>query len=121
MPVKRLLVMDDEIDFCEIVRILATSLGYNVTVLTDPNEFEATCRHLKPDTIVLDMVMPKIDGVELLRWLGEQESAAKIIIITGFHPLYASMAEKLGAQYGLGQIQTLMKPVRVRDLRAALE
>lgn len=63
MPAKRLLVMDDEADFCEIVRITATSLGYDVTVLTDPNEFKATCGHLKPDTIVLDVVMPNIDGV----------------------------------------------------------
>lgn len=121
MPAKRLLVMDDEADFCEIVRITATSLGYDVTVLTDPNEFKATCGHLKPDTIVLDVVMPNIDGVELLRWLGAQESAAKIIVITGFSPLYAEMAEKLGAQYGLGRIQTLTKPVRVDDLRAALK
>ena len=121
MPAKRLLVMDDEADFCEIVRISATTLGYDVTVLTDPNEFKATCRHLKPDIIVLDVVMPKIDGVELLRCLGEQESAAKIIVITGFNLLYAEMAAKLGAQYGLGPIQTLTKPVRVDDLRAALK
>ncbi len=121
MPAKRLLVMDDEADFCEIVRITATSLGYDVTVLTDPNEFKATCGCLKPDIIVLDMVMPNIDGVELLRWLGEQESGAKIIVITGYNPLYAELAEKLGAQYGLGQIQTLTKPVRVDDLRAALK
>ncbi len=121
MPAKRLLVMDDEADFREIVRISATSLGHDVTVLTDPNEFKATCRHLKPDIIVLDVVMPKIDGVELLRCLGEQESAAKIIVITGFNLLYAEMAAKLGAQYGLGPIQTLTKPVRVDDLRAALK
>ena len=60
-------------------------------------------------------------GSELLRWLGAQESTAKIIVITGFSPLYAEMAEKLGAQYGLGRIQTLTKPVRVDDLRTALK
>ena len=43
MPAKRLLVMDDEANFCEIVRISATSLGYDVTVLTDSNGFKATC------------------------------------------------------------------------------
>ena len=121
MPAKRLLVMDDEADFCEIVRASATPLGYDVTVLTDPNEFKATYRHLKPDIIVLDVVMPNIDGIELLRWLGEQESAAKIIVITGFSPLYAEKAQKLEADYGLGPIQTLTKPVRVDDLRAALK
>ena len=105
MPAKRLLVMDDEADFCEIVRASATPLGYDVTVLTDPNEFKATCGCLKPDTIVLDVVMPNIDGIELLRWLGEQESAAKIVVITGFSPLYAEKAQKLGADYGLGPIR----------------
>ncbi|MEE8517438.1 MAG: response regulator [Alphaproteobacteria bacterium] len=120
MPATRLLVMDDEADFCEIVRISATSHGYDVTVLTDPMEFKAVCHHLKPDIIVLDIVMPNIDGVELLRWLGEQESGAKIIVITGYNQHYAEMAGKIWAQYGLGPIQTLMKPVRERDLRAAL-
>lgn len=121
MPAKQLLVMDDEADFCEVVRLSATPLGYDVTVLTDPQTFKSTCHRLKPDVIVLDVVMPHIDGVELVRWLGEQESTAKLVVITGFNPLYAEVAEKLGAQYGLGRIQTLTKPVRVSDLRAALK
>ena len=45
----------------------------------------------------------------------------KIIVITGFNPLYAEMAKKLGPRYGLGPIRTLTKPVRVSDLRAALK
>ena len=42
---------------------------------------------LDPAVVVMDIVMPRIDGIELVRWLANVNSNAKVIIVTGFNPL----------------------------------
>ena len=45
--------------------------------------------NFKPTTIVLDMIMPGIDGNELVLWLADKACAARLIIMTGYTPDYA--------------------------------
>jgi len=66
------------------------------------------------------MVMPDIDGNELILWLVEQRCAADIIIITGYHPDYAVNARLLAEFKGLRSVVTLSKPISVTRLRGAL-
>ena len=63
---KRLLVIDDEPEIGEFVRKVATGLGYEVRVTTDGHAFQDAYRELRPTTIVMDMVMPEMDGNELI-------------------------------------------------------
>lgn len=117
---KQLLVVDDEPEFSEIVEAVAAPLGYQVIAVTSGREFQSRYDDLTPDTIVLDMVMPEIEGVELLQWLSDRSCTARIIVVTGFNPHYARMASELAAAKGLDSITTLTKPVHVADLRAEL-
>lgn len=66
------------------------------------------------------MVMPDIDGNELVLWLVDQQCVADIIIITGYHPDYAVNARLLAEFKGLRSVATLSKPVSVARLREAL-
>ena len=84
------------------------------------SDFQAAYRRQTPDTIVIDMVMPDIDGNELILWLVEQGCRADIIIITGYHPDYAVNARLLAEMKGLRSVLTLSKPVSVPRLREAL-
>ena len=70
--------------------------------------------------IVMDMVMPEMDGNELVLWLVEQRYAANLIIITGYNPDYAKDARLLAEFKGLRSVITLTKPIRVARLREAL-
>ena len=120
MSIKRLLVVDDEPEFGELVRKVATGLGYDVRVTTHGREFQAAYQEIAPTTIVMDMVMPEMDGNELVLWLMEQGYAAHLIIITGYSPDYARDARVLAEFNGLRSVSTLTKPISLAKLREAL-
>lgn len=120
MSDKRLLICDDEPAFGRFVKIVAQDQGFEVETTTAAAEFMAAYRRFQPTTIVLDMVMPGMDGNELVLWLAEQRCSARIIIITGYTPDYAMHAKVLAEFKGLGPVRTLKKPVEIDELRAAL-
>lgn len=120
MTEQRLLICDDEAAFGRFVKIVAQDLGYVVQATTAAAEFMEAYRRFNPTTIVLDMVMPGMDGNELVLWLADQRCAARIIIITGYTPDYAMHAKVLAEFKGLGPVTTLKKPVEIDELRAAL-
>ncbi len=120
MSEKRLLVIDDEPEFGELVRKVAVGLGYEVRVTTQGRAFQEAYHALRPTTIVMDMVMPEMDGTELVLWLMEQQYAAHLIIITGYSPDYARDARALAEFNGLRSVQTLTKPIGLARLREAL-
>jgi CheY-like chemotaxis protein len=117
---KRLLVIDDEPEIGEFVRKVAAGLGYEVRVTTDGRAFQAAYHELRPTTIVMDMVMPEMDGNELVLWLMEQLYDANLIIITGYNPDYAKDARLLAEFKGLRSVITLIKPIRLDKLREVL-
>lgn len=71
MTNSRLLIMDDEPDFAEYIGIVGEQLGYETLKINDSREFKKAYIEFAPDVLVLDMVMPEIDGVELIKWLGK--------------------------------------------------
>ncbi len=117
---KRLLVVDDEPDFAEFVRKVAADLGYQVEVAHDGETFQVAYQRLQPTTIVLDMVMPDMDGNELVLWLMQQHYQHHLIIITGYSPDYAADAKRLAEFKGLESVTTLTKPIRLAKLRTLL-
>ena len=120
MSEKRLLIVDDEPEFGELVRKVAVSLGYEARVTTSGRTFQDAYHEMNPTMIVMDMVMPEMDGNELVLWLMEQRYAAHLIIITGYSPDYARDARALAEFNGLRSVQTLTKPIGLARLREAL-
>jgi adenylate cyclase len=65
----RILVVDDIADNVEILRMRLSSLGYEVVVAEDGEQALAKVRETLPDLILLDIMMPKVDGLEVVRRL----------------------------------------------------
>lgn len=120
MSAERLLVVDDEPRFREYVKTVAVKSGFEVDCAKDGHEFMALCEATDPDVVVLDIVMPGIDGVELVQWLAERGIQLHLVIITGFAHNYADLAKKLGEAKGLLSVITLTKPVKMADLKRAI-
>ncbi len=118
---KRLLVVDDEANFAAFVRDAASALGCAIDVATSSQEAMACYARAVPDVIVLDIVMPEMDGVELMRWLAAQGCNGQIVLVTGFNPHYAEMAERLSSALGLKTPVVLGKPIRLATLLNTLE
>ena len=120
MTDKRLLIVDDEPEFGELVRKVATGLGFEARSTSNGRAFQAAYHELCPTHIVLDMVMPDMDGNELVLWLMEQRFDANLIIITGYSPDYARDASVLAEFNGLRSVITLTKPIALAKLREVL-
>lgn len=116
-----LLVIDDEPDIGELVQKHALRIGYQVTVTNSADEFLRSLSHNKPDVIVMDMVMPGVDGIELLNSLARSKAKSLIILISGYNGKYLTPAEHLGRANGLKMVGTLEKPFRLLELRKLLE
>jgi class 3 adenylate cyclase len=77
----RILVVDDVADNVEILRMRLTSLGYEVVVAEDGEQALAQAAETLPDLILLDIMMPKIDGLEVVRRLKADASLPFIPVI----------------------------------------
>ncbi|MEA2812092.1 MAG: adenylate cyclase, partial [Rhodospirillaceae bacterium] len=77
----RILVVDDIADNVEILRMRLTSLGYEVIVAEDGEQALAKVHEAPPDLILLDIMMPKIDGLEVVKRLKADPSLPFIPVI----------------------------------------
>jgi CheY-like chemotaxis protein len=120
MGEKRLLVCDDEYMFGRFVGRVASTLGYDVELTTHPRDFMDAYFKFQPTAIVLDLVMPDMDGRQVIGWLKRQGCTAPIILVTGYNPEANGYdAQGLPSQDD-EPLVTLRKPINVDEMRQAL-
>jgi PAS domain S-box-containing protein len=116
---QRILVVDDDSDFGEFVSSTANAMGFQCTTANDANRF---LQLLAPDTtlVLLDLMMPGMDGVELLRLLGERKCKAGIVLVSAIGKRTLEAAEQLARVLGLSIVGHLQKPFTVSELEEVL-
>lgn len=117
---KRLLSVDDDKDILNIIQGVAAGLGFEVDAVNHPTMFMKAYARIKPDVVTLDIIMPDMDGIELIRWLGDVGCTARVILISGASLAYSKMATRLAEDGAHLDIRPLRKPFRLAELRAAL-
>lgn len=116
----RLLVIDDEPALAEFVAQVAGECGFEPSLTSDNREFQNEFIERRPDIAVLDLGMPGMDGIELLRFLAAEQFRAPVLIISGFDRRVLESAFRLGEALGLTMVGPLEKPVRFQDLERLL-
>lgn len=120
MARNKLLIVDDDLDVSAFFREVAESLGFTVRVLNESACFVETVDQFRPELIVLDLQMPKHDGIELLRQLGARGCDARIFIASGFDSRVLRTVEQLGRTLGLTIAGSFCKPIELKALKALL-
>ena len=119
MKKRKVMIVDDEIDFLKITKINLEKTGkYEVQTLSEAAGIISQVKSFNPDIILLDILMPKIGGVEACRMLKEDPAGRRVPIII----LSALDTDKDQLMmYKLGVVDFLTKPIETDELISKIE
>ena len=75
---EKILIVDDDENICEVIRIYLESANYDVKTIHDGGMVQGIFMRYKPDLVILDMMLPNIEGIDLLKWIRKEGN--KIVI-----------------------------------------
>lgn len=94
---KKILLVDDDADLVELIRFNLTQAGYSIGTASNGVDAIKKARSLQPDLIVLDIMMPELDGFAVCEILRRDTATASIPIM-----MLTALSSELGRMAGLG-------------------
>jgi len=82
MDKKRVLVVDDESDYLKVISTRLEQAGYEVEMAQDGKEALSKIRTARPDAVLLDIMMPRMDGLETLRIIRKRDKTLPVFMLT---------------------------------------
>jgi DNA-binding NtrC family response regulator len=116
MTPTRLLIVDDHAGMTMSIRMVAESLGYECRTVNHPEEAARAFAAFGPDVLILDMMMPEKDGLDVLDEILAMGTEAKIILTSGYGDGFLRMGERMVRQNQRKQVLFLKKPFRREEL-----
>lgn len=113
---KKILIVEDEEIILDLLQKKLTTEGYQVSVARDGEEGLKVMREIKPDLILLDIIMPKMGGFEVMEAMQKDVELKKIpvvVVSNSGQPVELDKAQELGAKDWL--IKTEFDPQEVID------
>ncbi len=112
----RILLIDDDVDFVKATTKVLESKPYEVIVAFDGKEGLEKARSEKPDLVLLDILMPKVDGFAVADQLKKDASLSKIPVVA-----LTSFSDSYGQPFAFEVSDFIQKPVSPKDLLAKVE
>lgn len=117
---RRLLILDDEAAMGQTIANIARTAGFDARSVVEASAFFAELEAWKPTHIALDLIMPEVDGIEVLRRLGDAGCGASILITSGVGTRVLEAAKQSALEHGLEIAGVVSKPFSPSKLRALL-
>ena len=111
MLAKKILVADDEKEFATFLSAALRREGFDVLPAFDGIEAKKIIENNKPDVAILDLVMPRLNGWEVLKWVKEKEYKIPVIILSARDDF-----NEIKNAYNLDADYYISKPVSVKDI-----
>ena len=126
LPTVNILIVDDDVAICDYMQTLLERDGYRVKTMSDPFSVEDEVRGGGYHLIILDLMMPKLDGIEVLKRIRKVDTDIAVVIFTGYPNLESAVASmKLDAvDYTAagGRIKTVLSSGnRIAEVQLAKE
>jgi len=113
---KKILLVEDEEIMIDLLQKKLTKEGYEISVARDGEEGLKVMKGAKPDLVLLDIIMPKMGGFEVMEEMGKDKELKEIpviVISNSGQPVELDRAQRLGAKDWL--IKTEFDPQEVVD------
>ena len=120
MALPRLLLIADEPALAAFVAKAADMCGFEPMIADQDQQFRDLFKQDRPQMVALDLGMPGMDGVELLRFLASEGFKDPVLIISGFDRRVLESAYRFGEALGLQMVGPLEKPARLEQLEEIL-
>jgi len=116
LPPLRILIVDDDRAICDYMQTLLEKDGYQVKTMSDPTGVIGELKKKDYHLIILDLMMPKQDGIQVLKEVRKTDKDIAVVIFTGYPNLDSAVASmKLDA------VDYIKKPFNVDEFRAVIE
>jgi EAL domain-containing protein (putative c-di-GMP-specific phosphodiesterase class I) len=119
MTIHRLTIVDDDTDIANLFREVAENVGFQVNLYSDGAEFMNNL-HLPAEVIMLDLMMPGMDGVEVIRQLAKNQIESSLILVSGYDKGVLHSAHELAQESRLNIVSSLTKPIHIASLNELL-
>lgn len=115
-----ILIVDDEPEIARYISAVAAGMEIATETAVSGKEFMERFAAVKPAGIVMDLVIPDMDGIELVQWLGTQGCTAPVVVISGFNPEFADALAEIAEAHGIKISGRLTKPFDIDTLEKTL-
>lgn len=115
MPKAKIIVADDDFDLCELLHFRLRQSDFEVFTVMDGLQALELIRSVRPDLVILDIIMPSMTGMEVLAKMRSEPAIADIPVIL----MTAERKEKdVSIGFAMGIVDYIVKPFNLRDLVA---
>jgi two-component system OmpR family response regulator len=117
---KKLLIVDDQPGSTKVVARVAHWLGLEFKAVHDPHLAVAEFIAFRPDILILDMIMPELDGIEVLNDVLLTGYPTRVVLSSGYGDAYMALAAGVARYHGIATPPMLRKPFRRSELEELL-
>lgn len=115
------LIVDDEVDYLELIKERVGSWGYEVITATAGKEALAIIKKKHPDIVILDYLMPNMNGTEVLRQIRKFDKHLPVIMFTAYADMKnIKIAQELRASAFIPKLSAYSSDIQ-ETLRSALD
>jgi DNA-binding NtrC family response regulator len=112
----RILIVDDEAAICSLLAGAFERAGYDVRTASDGPEALALCAAESFDAVLSDVVMPRMNGHELARWIVARHPQTRLVLMSGYDPVMSGYDPAWRDNLPVQSWHFLPKPFRVCDV-----
>lgn len=111
----RVLIVDDDENICEVIKMYLQSANYETRVVHNGKVAEDVFLEYKPDLVLLDIMLPNIDGIDVLKWIRKEHETPVIMLTAKGETFDKVLALELGAD------DYIVKPFEPKEMIARVK